>query len=341
MEEDKSTTLDADTEPVGINPSTFLPPSLNKPRLLSGESYAYFSPTPPAIATQKPSDPDSDYLILGVDEAGRGPVLGPMVYSAFYLPSTLHHSLLSEEYSFNDSKVLTAGVRANLMRILCTKGSQLHEPCGWATKLLSARDISSGMMRPAASVGGVYNLNAQAMDATIELIRGVVEERKMNVREVYIDTVGNPTSYQKKLEMVFPSLRITVAKKADSLYPCVSAASVVAKVTRDVALEVCYEASKGDGGEVGDGWGSGYPSDSKCVGWLRSNMNPVFGWDNECRFSWGTAKEMLEVKGGEKVDWPVDEDNTQLMDFLVSGSTSRGPDQELQEWFGKRTAEVL
>ncbi|OJJ06410.1 hypothetical protein ASPVEDRAFT_45819 [Aspergillus versicolor CBS 583.65] len=332
----------ADTGSLDIDPSVFLPPSIDKTRLLSGESYAYFSPAPPAVPTQKSSDPDSDYLVLGVDEAGRGPVLGPMVYGAFYLPNSLHHSLLAKEYSFNDSKVLTAGVRANLTRILCTQGSHLYESCGWTTKLLSARDISSGMMRPAAGVGGVYNLNAQAMDATIELIRGVVEERKMNVREVYIDTVGNPASYQKKLEMVFPSLKITVAKKADSLYPCVSAASVVAKVTRDVALEVLYEAFREGSGETGDGWGSGYPSDSKCVGWMRNNMDAIFGWGNECRFSWGTAKEMLETKGGEMVDWPVDEDNTQLMDFLLaSGSTLKGLERELREWFGKKSAEIL
>jgi ribonuclease H2 subunit A len=51
---------------------------------------------------------------------------------------------------------------------------------------------------------------------------------------------------------------------------------------------------------------------------------------------------MLEVKGGEKVEWPVDEDNTQLMDFLLaSGGASKGSDQELREWFGKKSAEVL
>ncbi|KAL2863592.1 ribonuclease H2 catalytic subunit RNH201 [Aspergillus lucknowensis] len=346
MEEDTPANPVPDTgnADLSISSSTFLPPSIDKWRLLAGESYAYFSPCPPLLLPARDcSDPNTDYLILGIDEAGRGPVLGPMVYSAFYLPHDLHRSLLSKEYSFDDSKVLTATVRANLMRTLCTTGSKLHDSCGWATKVLSARDISSGMMRPVASVGGVYNLNAQAMDATIELIRGVVEERKMNVREVYIDTVGNPVSYQKKLEMVFPSLRITVAKKADSIYPCVSAASVAAKVTRDVALDVCYEAFKEAAGDTaGEGWGSGYPSDSKCVGWLRGNMDPVFGWGNECRFSWGTAKEMLELKGGERVDWPADDSDTQLMDFLLSSSdTFKGGDQELSEWFGKKTAEVL
>ncbi|KAL2787839.1 ribonuclease H-like domain-containing protein [Aspergillus keveii] len=338
MEEDTSTTPIHETETdIPDEPSTLPLPTVDRTKLLAGESYAYFSPPPPIITS--PPDNHGDYFVLGIDEAGRGPVLGPMVYSAFYVPSDDHELLLAKKYHFDDSKVLTAVNRARLMQHIITKGSSLHESCGFAAKVLSARDISSGMMRPATSVGGVYNLNAQAMDATIELIRGIVEERKIDVREVYIDTIGNPASYQKKLEAVFPSLRITVEKKADSLFPCVSAASVVAKVTRDVALETCYEALEED---KGAGWGSGYPSDSKCVNWLRCNMDPVFGWGNECRFSWGTAKEMLEAKGGERVDWPTEDGDSQLMDFLLSsGSASKGGDQELREWFGKKTAEVL
>lgn len=321
----------------------FLPPSIDRNRLLSGQSCLYYSPCPAAITTQESA---TTPCVLGVDEAGRGPVLGPMVYSALYLPLDLHHSLLAREYKFNDSKVLTSAVRANLMRLLCTQGNSLFESCGWATKLLSAQDISSGMMRPAT---GMYNLNAQAMDATIEIIRGIVEERKVDVREVYIDTIGNPATYQQKLERIFPSLKITVAKKADSLYPCVSAASVAAKVTRDMALDTCYEAfladqqASDDPPEITPGWGSGYPSDSKCATWLRRNMDPVFGWGNECRFSWGTAKEMLELKGGIKVDWPADEDeNNQLSEFLATGGTAKGTGRgELCEWYGHKVAEVL
>jgi ribonuclease H2 subunit A len=196
---------------------------------------------------------------------------------------------------------------------------------------------------------GAYNLNAQAMDATIEIIRGVVEERRVDVREVYIDTIGNPATYQLKLERIFPTLKITVAKKADSLYPCVSAASVVAKVTRDVALDVCYEELRREQQQIaqssqtqpedhGDGWGSGYPSDSKCVGWLRRDMDAIFGWGNECRFSWGTAKEMLEGKDAARVDWPADEDDTaKLTDFLVGHGTGNvGKNDELCNWYGSK-----
>ena len=102
--------------------------------------------------------------------------------------------------------------------------------------------------------------------------------------------------YQSKLERIFPAHNITVAKKADSLYPCVSAASVCAKVTRDTALEVLYTvyAKKRTRSGPDSGWGSGYPSDGRCISWLKENIDPIFGWGNETRFSWGTSKELLE-----------------------------------------------
>lgn len=190
----------------------------------------------------------------------------------------------------------------------------------------------------------VYNLNAQAMDATIDLIKEVLA-RGVNVKEIYIDTIGKPEVYQKKLERIWPTIRITVAKKADSLYPVVSAASVCAKVTRDAALDVCFEpyhaqtpkADEVDEAEVKVAWGSGYPSDARTTAWLKANMDPLFGWGNECRFSWGTAKELLEVKNKQvSIDWPVEEDgdDMRMTDFFSGRDESKG--DELVDWFGKR-----
>jgi ribonuclease H2 subunit A len=331
-----------------LDPDVFLLPSINEAALLSGDSYTYFSPVPPNLLPAAKNDSQDSTAVpaalgtpcvLGVDEAGRGPVLGAMVYGVFFLPVELSDPLLRTTHHFDDSKVLTPAVRASLMKVLCTPGSDLYESCGWAISALSARDISAGMMRPGGTAP--YNLNAQAMDATVALIQGVYAAG-VNVTDIYVDTIGTPAVYQRKLERIFPMANITVAKKADSLYPSVSAASVCAKVTRDVALEVQYRA-RGEGsrveGEEGEGmaWGSGYPSDGRCTSWLRANMHPVFGWGPECRFSWGTAKDMLEARGNPKVEWPADEDdseNARVTDYFIANNTGQDVD-ELGTWFGK------
>ena len=319
----------------------FIPPSINEPALLRGDSYTHFSPVPPSLLPATAETATGPPCVLGVDEAGRGPVLGPMVYGVFYLPVELSDPLLRETHHFDDSKVLTPAVRSALMETLCSPSSEVGDlpaSCGWAISALSARDIGANMLRPATSAG--YNLNAQAFDATVALIRGVYA-RGVNVRDIYVDTVGPPAAYQAKLERVFPTANITVAKKADSLYPCVSAASVCAKVTRDAALETLWKARRGEGGGDGDeamAWGSGYPSDARCVSWMKANMHPVFGWGPECRFSWGTAKDMLEAakNGGVRVDWPADDDGAdthRLTDFFVAKDQESEGD-ELGTWFG-------
>lgn len=359
---------------------TFIAPSIDESRVVAGQSYAYYSSVPKILTAE---DVSSTECVLGIDEAGRGPVLGlspfstssnaksscskshpeskltcgrtgPMVYACLYLPVTLHRSLLAERHHFDDSKALTPQTRSNLMRSLCSASTDLYHACGWAVNVMSARDISAGMLRPM----GPYNLNAQAMDATVELIRGVLAQG-VNVKEMYVDTIGAPQTYQNKLSRIFPNIAITVAKKADSLYPCVSAASVCAKVTRDAALEVCHRvvmssaavvapggaADRGAGEEsssAADGWGSGYPSDARCSTWLRQNMDPVFGWGNECRFSWSTAKDMLEGVGGGggpgtvKVDWPdpdADDGGMRLGHYFYNTKQS-GPKHEMEDWYG-------
>ncbi|RMZ91205.1 hypothetical protein DV736_g1564, partial [Chaetothyriales sp. CBS 134916] len=256
-----------------------------------------------------------------------------MIYGVFYLPVELQHSLLATTYHFNDSKVLSPAVRASLLRTVCTEGTDLHDSCGWAIRSLSARDIGAGMLKNGAS----YNLNAQAMDATISLIKEVIN-KGVNITEVYVDTIGTPSVYQKRLERVFPTIKITVEKKADSIYPCVSAASVVAKVTRDVSCQLLEEEwRRSTGAEEGAGWGSGYPSDARCVAWLKQSIDPVFGWGNECRFSWGTVKDMLEVNGGlgQRADWPsVGEEDTRRLSHFFDSSAPKAEADELRTWFG-------
>ncbi|KAL8841761.1 MAG: hypothetical protein Q9170_000794 [Blastenia crenularia] len=336
----------------------FIAPSIYEKEILAGASYTHHSPVPSLVKDDLSID-----CALGVDEAGRGPVLGmailfpvefwtdnlgSMVYGLLYLPLDSHRSLLAGTHHFDDSKVLKPKVRSDLMQLLCTSGTDLFQSCGWATRVMSARDISSGMLKPL----GTYNLNAQAMDATIDLIKEVFA-KGINVTEIYIDTIGKEEVYQKKLEKIFPTTKITVAKKADSKFPCVSAASVCAKVTRDAALEVGYQSYRASSSDLEESktsasaWGSGYPSDARAVGWLAQNMDPLFGWGNECRFSWSTAKDMLEANATSiKVDWPDmnnDQQARRMTDFYITATTmdEDKPEDELTTWYGGPVSEAV
>jgi hypothetical protein len=61
---------------------------------------------------------------------------------------------------------------------------------------------------------------------------------------VYVDTVGDSERYEEKLSRLFPSIQFCVRKKADSLYPIVSAASICAKVLFRQHSHICSQELK-------------------------------------------------------------------------------------------------
>merc|ERR1719244_1620355 len=167
---------------------------------------------------------------------------------------------------------------------------------------LSPTYISTSMYRR-----GKYNLNSMSHDTAIGLVKDALAAG-VKVSEVYVDTVGPPEKYQAKLEGIFPSLSITVAKKADSLYPCVSAASICAKVARDKDLKDWTFKEK----DVTGPWGSGYPGDPVTKKFLQDSHHDVFGFPGIVRFSWKTAEKIIDEKG-VKMNWeevePEEEEN--------------------------------
>ncbi|CAM9541320.1 unnamed protein product [Ectocarpus sp. 8 AP-2014] len=235
-------------------------------------------------------------VILGIDEAGRGPVLGPMTYGAAYWSCADDREMSAK--GFDDSKALTSDQRTSLFdRIDRTP------EVGWVLRLISARELSDKMCRKVP-----YSLNVISHDAAAELIRAV-QARGVKVTQVYVDTVGDPAFYQSKLEKEFgKGIKFVVAKKADSLYKTVSAASIVAKVTRDRIVGGWQWSEPNLDFSEDRNYGSGYPGDEKCKKWLESNVDPVFGFPDMCRFSWGTTKEILKGPTRKRVDWEEEPD---------------------------------
>jgi len=84
----------------------------------------------------------------------------------------------------------------------------------------------------------------------------------------------------------YPQIRFVVEKKADGTYPIVSAASIVAKVTRDKILE---EWKFKENLNIDHNFGCGYPADELTKSWLVKNQDPLFGFPSIVRFSWQTC----------------------------------------------------
>jgi len=198
---------------------------------------------------------------------------------------------------FMDSKVLTEEKRDALWAAMQDRGTNGF--LGWDIAVISAEEISKQMLST-----NRRSLNALSFDAAIGLIRAVLE-RGVHVTQVFVDTVGDAAVYQERLERLFPQCAITVAPKADSKYPIVSAASICAKVPRDELTRAWQFVEAG--GSLDRAYGSGYPADEETKAWLARSCDPVFGLPRFARFSWSTTQQLLKERA-VAVAWPDDEE---------------------------------
>uniref|UniRef100_A0A672GWH5 Ribonuclease n=1 Tax=Salarias fasciatus TaxID=181472 RepID=A0A672GWH5_SALFA len=247
------------------------------------------------LASHIPEVCRTEDCCLGIDEAGRGPVLGPMVYGICFCPISKKEDL--KDLKVADSKTLTETERENLFQKLDEAKSYI----GWALQILSPNTISTSMLQRTK-----YNLNALSHDTAIGLVQYALDSG-VQLKEVFVDTVGPAEKYEEKLSQLFPGIEVTVRPKADSLFPVVSAASICAKVARDRVVKDWKFAE--DLGEVDTDYGSGYPNDPKTKAWLLKYMDPVFGYPQFVRFSWSTAQTLMDSKAAT-VHWDDDDEET-------------------------------
>lgn len=264
----------------------------------NSKSFVYFSSIPEICKTEK--------CILGVDEAGRGPVLGPMVYGIAFCPKSKESVL--KDLGCADSKQLNESQRDEIF-VNANQKENSVDSVGWAIDVISPSEISASMLKRTKR-----SLNEVSMDSAIGLIKAAIEHG-VNVAEIYVDTVGPPEKYEAKLQAIFPSTKVKVAKKADSTYPIVSLASICAKVSRDHAIKVWQFRENISIPE--EGFGSGYPGDPVTKRFLK-NFEPLFGFPRIVRFSWSTASNLLDENNALSVEFDEEEESSEKKVKLAS-----------------------
>ena len=173
-------------------------------------------------------------LVCGIDEAGRGPILGPLVIAAAVMDESGFDRL--RNMGVKDSKLLTPLQRERISEEL-------------RTVLHSFRIIELAPAQVDAALDGDgTNLNWLELDNALLLIN------ELNPEQVIIDSPSNNIKAVKHYVMTRMHNKLTrviVEHKADVNHVIVGAASILAKVTRD---ERILEIKKRIGLEIGSGY---------------------------------------------------------------------------------------
>tara|TARA_B100000459_G_scaffold44347_1_gene22560 strand:+ start:15430 stop:16182 length:753 start_codon:yes stop_codon:yes gene_type:complete len=225
----------------------------------------------------------SEYSI-GVDEAGRGPVIGPLIVCAISIPSSDCHVL--EEIGARDSKTLSKSKRDKIYKFIREEAIERNWNIGIVECEPFRIDHNSS----------VSNLNDLEVTLFSEAIKNSNDNNDpgsifLDACDVNQERFGN--NVKSKLGPSWSDWRIISEHSMDSSNSLVAASSIVAKVTRDNAMQKLSN-------DIGIDLGSGYPSDPK----TRSSINELISGENphDClRWTWSTVRRAWEEMHGTSV----------------------------------------
>lgn len=202
-------------------------------------------------------------LVCGVDDAGRGSVIGPLVIAGISIKR--HKIKHLSGIGVKDSKQLTPHSREKLYKKIISIVDDYY-----------VAKIPPSIIDKSVSKNQLNELEGKYMAKVIA---------KLRPDSAYVDSCDvNPKRFGMRVSKLAKIKKIYSSHHADRRFPVVSAASIIAKVNRDRAIEklrMNYDV------------GSGYPSDSKTMEFIRkyielSGMPPQF-----VRKSWRPVKIML------------------------------------------------
>jgi len=207
--------------------------------------------------------------IAGVDEAGRGPLIGPMVICGILVSPAKIYEL--EHIGVRDSKLLSPSRREKIAAEIESIAENI------IIRLISASEIDRLRKR--------MTMNEIEVKEFVEIVKA------LNPKTVYLDAADvKADRFGERIGEISGITskggQIISEHKADAKYPIVSAASIIAKVQRDQAISRLHR-------RFGD-FGSGYPADPKTIEFVKRLVESKQKLPSIIRHSWDTVRKIRE-----------------------------------------------
>jgi len=217
-------------------------------------------------------------MLCGVDEAGRGPVLGPLVVAAVMVEDDL--GLI--ELEVKDSKRLTTKRREEL-----------------APKIRRCAKVAVEIV-PSTRVDE-WTIGHRLNELEAVIFAKLIDELEPDI--VYVDACD--ANERRFASMLMKNLvhrpKLVCEHKADDTYPVVSAASIIAKTVRDAEIEKIEQT-------VGEPIGTGYAHDPTTRAFLEKWIREKQGLPPQARASWATTRKAESLaKNSRLTDWDSEE----------------------------------
>ncbi|ELZ56226.1 MULTISPECIES: ribonuclease HII [Halorubrum] len=225
-------------------------------------------------------------MYLGVDEAGKGPALGPMVAAAVIAaPSSLPADVDDSKRIAPDRREAMAAaldedpeVAVGVARVEPAEIDRPDTDMNTLTVRGQARAVRAALADRPAGIGEPVRVVADAGDTSEERFARRLREFVAAGEDGDRAEGGDPV----------PAVDVTAAHGADADDPLVGAASVVAKVTRDAAMAT-VDAAYPEYDDVG----SGYPSDPATRSFIAAYVGDHGRLPDCARESWATCEDAL------------------------------------------------
>lgn len=214
--------------------------------------------------------------LLGVDDAGRGPIIGPMVIAGVILNE--ENEFFLKKLGVKDSKQLSQYKRKKIIE-------SLENKINYFFQIISPKEIDSS-----------NNLNILEAEIMAIVINKLSLEKKDEKIRVFVDCPSNNKNKWSDLLknlIIRKDLEFFIEHKADITYPVVSTASIFAKEKRE---EEIYKIKK----EYNVEFGSGYPSDPLTISFIEKNFKNK-KYENIIRYSWESIKRLIQKEKQQKL----------------------------------------